>query len=1676
MRGAVGHRLPLKSKLLVGVAGVSAAVASSAAFADDAAPAKPDAPPATPAVAPVATPAQAMAPIDAPKWMPYIDIGGGVGSGLAIGRATAFVPFWQDLDSLMFARFGMETGRRNTDNNFNIGLGYRTKIDNEWILGGFAGFDSSQTDFNHTFNQFSFGLEAMSADWDVRANAYLAKKTNRPIDNKFELAIQDTTIAILQAQEAALSGFDGEVGYRVFNTDTTDFRIFAGGYSFHHSDADSSSGGVTFRVPYKDISGPKLRAEVNVFDLDMLGPQSRLSIEGQVSHDNVHHTSEYIGATLRIPLGDVSGGGAQALDDLDRRMADPVRRQDNVLTQWQFNKPEPVIIYNSTITSKPTNSLYYVEQRSGAAAGTYADPTTIQDATTRGSGNNAFIVLTDAGGSSIDAAGTTVAAGETVTGAGVFKIRGANGDTPVFTHSFAPGSGPVTLYASTGNVLNITGDANIADFTINGPFGTAIYGTNVGNVTISNVDINGGGTGTNGIVFKQTDATGTSNISITDTSITGVTNDGLDLDISATSGATSTTILTADNLTVNAGNNGVSLTSLSSGGSNATVSAAIHNSSLTGGSIGLNQSATTAGGTLSQTVVVDPTIISGGVHISGATTGGTLTQSFTDIDGTITGGFFVYGHTHGGSLTQSADAANVTVPASDLPLSIGANANGGSIVQSVSIANLVAKNGAGNNIEISAIARHSGDIRQAVSLSNVNANNAGENGVYVHASAMSGATTLQSVTLTNLKSSNDGGAGVYATVTGSGSGSTSSVAAQYLTINGATLSGNAGDGVYASATATSNAVVRQDLNVLGATIENNDAGIELNGYAYDGASTQQNIYFAYDTIEHNAQDGVDLHVLAQGNGAFGAQYGTIYDVNASYNGGYGFNIGALADEANAEQQFYMVYVTGDHEGKSGMLVTSSATGYAAGSYTNYPAHVQQNIYAIYGSFSNNPDFGVAVYNNATGGAAIDQSIFLYGLNISHNTKSGVYEYSYATGTSTAMPTHLYADLNVINSVVDYNGYSGIYQLSNSVGSTNQRSHTTISGTDASHNGVYGFANIADSSGYYSVNLQYVTLAGSAFDHNGASGAYFAAYDNYGPGPYGFAGHIVTIQDSDFSYNTYSGLAASAEAKGTNGRAEQYFNIYYSNFSHNDNGISIFNYAHDGTYIPGYNCLAVQGVYGGCAIVRSSVIAVGSHFDNNTNDGIIESSGAKYFGTVYAQSGHGAAPSLYLLGSTVDGNGNDGIAIGNFIKYGGAQLQTVAIVDTDISNNVRNGIYGLNWVKYGSQQYQAITIANNSTITYNGADGIGIRTISKYAPLQVNTLSVYDSSISSNAGSGVYLETSAKYMAGGPPPAPGGIFYQGFSASGSTFDNNGDHGVMLSTYAENFIYAYQVVQTQNSDFSGNGTSASNKYGLAANFFSVHNVNPYGYGGQYVYSQNDTFKNNSGSGMLLGMSATANYYYPTKQIVSISGDQFSGNGSAGLEVEARAKYGTVALYQDLTIADTTFTNNASNGLYVGRYATTGSTLVAVANIYSYASATSATGNGGAGINMHDEARNSGTVYSQNHIEGISLSDNQHGGLALSVYGTGGTTTKQFNFVYGNTMNDNEYGIALTSTSATGYQVSYLHGNTVRNNSDYGITGYAGDTAFQYVQYQGLNTVNGNGTDYYFHAAGTATQVLN
>ncbi len=833
------------------------------------------------------------------------------------GKLDFFVPVFQNLDSLAFLNLGVGTETK-ANVLYNIGVGYRTKIDPDWIVGVYAGHDGTQLDDNNTFGQESFSGELMSADWDVRLNGYLADNAPKAVPGQFGLFISGTTIGILQGEDVGYSGFDGEVGYRVFSTDDTDVRVFIGGFHFSRDPADRMSTGVPFDFTYRDLSGPKARAEATVYDLDIIGNQSRLTVDGQIEHDDVRGTTGSFGVTLRIPLGSYSGSsGAQALDELDRRMTDPVRHNDQVLTRSQFTKPEPVIIYGPHVTSQPTNTLLYVSSTATTGVGTYANPTTLADATGRPT-TNAFIVLSSKGGPI--PGGATLQAGQTlVAGGETFTVEGEFSHTK-FTHLFDPSTN-VTLIPATpgGNVLNLANNTSLYGFTIEGDFGNAIYGKNVDHVNISGITIDGTGGGRTGIDIRHT-VSGEENITIQNVAISNITEDGIDLRSSISDGGTSTETFKLSNVAVsNAGGYGILINDYAYGGSKITSgitmsNVAISNVGYAGISVGADAYGT--GSSVNQTVAAS------NIAIANTAADGVDLQLFAD---------------YGGHVTSNASFSNVAV--SGVPY-VGfssyaiADGAGAAINQTLSLSNAAVSGAGYAGVTINAFAGTGTSINQTVSLTNVAVSNSGASnffgqgialsasafgaGAYVNqtatitdssasyiagsfasegfsilADARDGAAVVQSVSI-NSSSADHNGIGLYVRASAYDYGHGQTTVDQKVTVSGTaaspvSFSNNSDDGVVVVAYAgsggntgyASQAAVSQSLTISNAVIDHNFIGVAAEVDVAQGASVTQNLYISNADISHNTRYGVVIDSYAQTVG-FAGQNVTITGSSSAY--------------------------------------------------------------------------------------------------------------------------------------------------------------------------------------------------------------------------------------------------------------------------------------------------------------------------------------------------------------------------------------------------------------------------------------------------------------------------------------------------------------------------------------------------------------------------------------------------------------------------------------------------------------------------------------------------------------------------------------------------------------------------------------------------------------------------
>ena len=204
--------------------------------------------------------------LQAADWGHNIQIFVDPGSKRTLAGGQALQPLWQDGVSLAYLDFRGIFSPGRTD-EFNLGLGYRRMVgDRHWILGVYASMDTRNSITDHRHNQVSFGLEALSRQWDLRANYYqpisdekllfstLGVPNGAPNFSGFDL-IQPITHGT-NTYEEALRGFDVEGGSLLPFIPFGETRIFIGAYHFDGETVRSTGAGVRARLefrPRKDI-------------------------------------------------------------------------------------------------------------------------------------------------------------------------------------------------------------------------------------------------------------------------------------------------------------------------------------------------------------------------------------------------------------------------------------------------------------------------------------------------------------------------------------------------------------------------------------------------------------------------------------------------------------------------------------------------------------------------------------------------------------------------------------------------------------------------------------------------------------------------------------------------------------------------------------------------------------------------------------------------------------------------------------------------------------------------------------------------------------------------------------------------------------------------------------------------------------------------------------------------------------------------------------------------------------------------------------------------------------------------------------------------------------------------------------------------------------------------------
>jgi Inverse autotransporter, beta-domain len=453
-----------------------------------------------------AAPAFAQSPAESaravPKWGPFIDLDGKAGTQRNIGEGDLFVPLLQNGSSMLFTDLrGRFDDRGGHEGNF--GLGVRHMLASGWNLGAYGYFDRRHSALGNGFDQATFGAEALSLDWDARANFYQPvgpRIANLGSTSSSTASLSGTSIEVTttgaHSQEVAMQGFDGEIGWRVpvfAADDTTQLRVYAGGYDFHASGVRS-------------IAGPRGRIDLTVHEVPHLWTGARLELETEVQHDAPRGTQAFALLSLRIPLQIFASAAPSSLTPMERRMEDPIVRDVDVVSETRTQAtPTLVETANETANGSPITVLSSASTTGAALPGAVA-----------AAGANSTVILS---GSFSTTATTTLQSGQTVMGAGSLAVKTPSGRTATLTTTTATISGVVA-----GTAVAMANNSTLSGLTVDntesgGAGAVGVQASGATGATIANSTISATTTGTNNALGVN--IIGASTVTVTGNHISG---------------------------------------------------------------------------------------------------------------------------------------------------------------------------------------------------------------------------------------------------------------------------------------------------------------------------------------------------------------------------------------------------------------------------------------------------------------------------------------------------------------------------------------------------------------------------------------------------------------------------------------------------------------------------------------------------------------------------------------------------------------------------------------------------------------------------------------------------------------------------------------------------------------------------------------------------------------------------------------------------------------------------------------------------------------------------------------------------------------------------------------------------------------------------------------------------
>lgn len=274
-------------------------------------------------------------------------------------------------------------------NEFNIGIGFRKYLENFLKDGAVIGFnayyDTRNTRLGNNFQQAGAGIELLSKWFDFRVNGYIPFGNDEYFLGKLYDAPSNHHIATTYYYEAAMSGFDGEIGIRIpLPSWAGELRAF-GGYYYFDADKAAVTHGFKGRVEYRPLN--VLRFNYVMYE-----------------NDNFSGTDWQAGAEIKLPfdMRKFLQGKNPFAGLLNYIKTRPLQVKDRigemVMRDMYVRVKEASAVHHNEKLSSPSGAEYYITVVSpdGTGDGTFENPASLEDGTLLNksvTGDNAVLLL-----------------------------------------------------------------------------------------------------------------------------------------------------------------------------------------------------------------------------------------------------------------------------------------------------------------------------------------------------------------------------------------------------------------------------------------------------------------------------------------------------------------------------------------------------------------------------------------------------------------------------------------------------------------------------------------------------------------------------------------------------------------------------------------------------------------------------------------------------------------------------------------------------------------------------------------------------------------------------------------------------------------------------------------------------------------------------------------------------------------------------------------------------------------------------------------------------------------------------------------------------------------------------------------------------------------------------------